>query len=81
MVRNEIEARYAPESNDRFIRVTRGDGSVEYISGEPNDESFSPTEVPWPGIVYSGINTRVERMGSTELLVATVPFVTGTDEI
>src|SRR5208282_1705265 len=44
-VRSEIEARYAPESNDRFVRVTRDHGSDVFISGDPNDHSFSPLEV------------------------------------
>jgi hypothetical protein len=45
-VGNEIETRYAPEANDRFIRVSNGDGTVIYISGEPNDQSFDPKKVP-----------------------------------
>jgi hypothetical protein len=44
-VGKEIEARYAPEANDRFIRVTNGDGTVIYISSEPSDQSFDPKEV------------------------------------
>ena len=31
----EVEALYAPAANDRFIRITRGDGRVLYVSGEP----------------------------------------------
>ena len=42
---NEIKTVYAPEANDRFIRVTRGDGSVLYVSGTPKDLSFDPTGV------------------------------------
>src|SRR3984957_8032869 len=32
----QIETRYAPEANDRFVRVTNSEGKVIYISGEPN---------------------------------------------
>lgn len=43
---HEIEDRFAPEVNDRFIRVTRADGSVLYASGMPKDQSFDPTHLP-----------------------------------
>src|SRR5690348_10856259 len=32
---HDIEDRFAPEVNDRFIRVTRANGSVLYVSGMP----------------------------------------------
>jgi len=43
---HEIEDHYKPEVNDRFIRVTRQDGKVLYISGMPKDQSFDPTHLP-----------------------------------
>ena len=43
---NEIKSLYAPELSNRFIRVTRKDGSVLFISGPPNDQSFDPADVP-----------------------------------
>jgi heavy metal sensor kinase len=47
-----IERFYAPERNGRFIRITRQDGFLVYRSGPPEDQSFSPPEVPltdpWP---------------------------------
>lgn len=43
---HDIEDRFAPEVNDRFIRVTRADGSVLYLSGVPKDQSFDPTHLP-----------------------------------
>jgi len=45
-VAEEIKTFYAPEINDRFIRVSRPDGSVLYLSGAPNDQSFDPRQVP-----------------------------------
>ncbi len=45
-VAGEIKSLYAPESTDRFIRVTRRDGGVIYVSGPPNDQSFDPADVP-----------------------------------
>ena len=41
-----IKTSYAPELNDRFIRVRRPDGSVLYASGQPADRSFDPATVP-----------------------------------
>ncbi len=41
----EIKDLYEPEVNDRFIRVTRADGSIAYVSGPPNDQSFDPTHL------------------------------------
>ena len=77
-VGKEIEARYAPEANDRFIRVTNSDGTVIYISGEPNDQSFAPKEGPQAGRdSFRGVSTRIEHAGSNDLLIATVPFATG----
>lgn len=42
----EIKSLYAPEINDRFIRLCRADGTVVYVSGKPADGSFDPAEVP-----------------------------------
>jgi heavy metal sensor kinase len=42
----EVEELYAPEANERFIRITRGDGHVVYASGPPHDGSFDPATVP-----------------------------------
>jgi heavy metal sensor kinase len=51
-VGEEVEARYAPERNERFVRITRGDGVSLYLSPVPRDQSFEPAtlEPPsWPG--------------------------------
>ena len=79
-VGREIETRYAPEANDRFVRVTNSDGTVIYISGEPNDESFDPEKVPRPARTPSGLSTRLEHAGSNDLLIATLPFSTGQEK-
>jgi heavy metal sensor kinase len=44
-VAGEIKTLYGPEINDRFIRLTRVDGKVIYVSGAPADGSFNPAEV------------------------------------
>jgi signal transduction histidine kinase len=40
-----MERRFAPEAQDRFIRI-RADGRMLYRSGEPADHSFDATRVP-----------------------------------
>jgi heavy metal sensor kinase len=50
-VGQEIQARYAPDLNGRFVRITRSDGSLLYVSGAPKDQTFVPANVPppsWP---------------------------------
>ena len=50
-VGDEIEARYAPSLNDRFVRITRNDGRVLYLSGPLKDGGFTPAALPppvWP---------------------------------
>ena len=43
---DQIKTSYAPELNDRFIRVRRPDGSILYVSGAPGDKAFDPATVP-----------------------------------
>ena len=50
-VGDEIQARYAPDLNGRFVRITRNDGGLLYVSPSPKDQTFVPTELPppsWP---------------------------------
>src|ERR1041384_7395504 len=50
-VGSEIEARYAPGPNDRFVRITRRDGAMLYLSQAPKSQSFDPAALPpplWP---------------------------------
>jgi heavy metal sensor kinase len=50
-VAEEIQARYAPDLNGRFVRITRNDGGLLYMSPPPKDQTFVPTELPppsWP---------------------------------
>ncbi|HVV72753.1 MAG TPA: ATP-binding protein [Verrucomicrobiae bacterium] len=44
----DIEARYAPDVNDRFVRVTRRDGLTLYLSRAPKSQSFDPAALPPP---------------------------------
>ena len=42
----QIRDWYAPEINDRFIRISQAGGKVIYCSGTPGDGSFNPADVP-----------------------------------
>jgi heavy metal sensor kinase len=51
-VGREIEARYAPNANDRFVRISQRDGVLLYLSSPPKSQAFDPATVPppkWPG--------------------------------
>jgi heavy metal sensor kinase len=41
----EIEEHFAPRTTNHFLRVTRGNGSVLYQSGEPENRRFDPSRV------------------------------------
>src|SRR5258708_874211 len=77
-VRSEIEARYAPELNDRFIRVTRDSGFVVYTSGLPNDHSFDPSRIPPPVKLSQDATVVIEsRANHGLLLIAAVSVLSG----
>jgi heavy metal sensor kinase len=76
-VANEIEIRYAPELNDRFIRITRADGTVLYCSRTPADRSFTPSNVPHPLARTVRQAVREEPLrGEAKMLIAAVPHST-----
>ena len=77
-VATEIELRYAPELNDRFIRITRPDGRVLYCSRNPADRSFTPSNVPQPPAqtVRAALHEEPLR-GEAKMLIATIPHSTG----
>jgi heavy metal sensor kinase len=71
----QVESLYAPEINDRFIRVTRLDGSRLYVSGPPKDQSFDPTQVPGQPLFGAGDFSREERLRDHRaLLIGGVHF-------
>ena len=74
-VADQIKTLYAPEINGRYIRVTRADGRVIYVSGMPVDGSFDPTEVaatmPETSVEYS---REIGLPGGKTLLTGVVNF-------
>lgn len=79
-VRDQIEARYAPELNDKFIRITRNNSSLFYLSGSPNDRSFTPEDVPVFASKVVRLRTRREMaLNGDQLLIAALPLQTERD--
>jgi heavy metal sensor kinase len=70
-VASQMKDWYEPEVNDRFICVTRADGTPVYVSGRPADGSFNPQLVP---PVPPGSFQKIQFPGNHTLLVATVDF-------
>jgi hypothetical protein len=71
-VAEEIEARFSPSLNNRFVQIRRADGSVLYRSTEPQDRSFDPAAIPngaWPERVESA--RKVTLPPGVSLLIST----------
>jgi len=75
VVIGEIQSLYAPEVNDRFIRITRGNGSVLYVSGPPKDQSFNPTDLaPLPPMSNQESALTQRLSDNKTLLIAALNF-------
>jgi heavy metal sensor kinase len=71
----EVEKLYSPEASERFIRITRADGHVVYLSGLPKDERYDPAQVP---PASAGEHTRKVRLPEDSFLIAAIT-ATGAD--
>ena len=66
---------YDPEINDSFIRITRADGTVIYVSGPPKDGAFNPAEVPpLPPSSKTEFSHEIKLSGHKTLLDAALHF-------
>jgi heavy metal sensor kinase len=76
-VASEVKDLYEPEINDRFIRITRSDGSLVYVSGAPKDQSFDPTILPvLESTPQKDLSQKVRLSGNKTLLVAALNYRT-----
>jgi heavy metal sensor kinase len=69
-VGEEIQTRYAPDLNDRFVRITAKDGVTMYLSEAPPSQSFDPTALPpprWPSDTESA--REVPLLGGRRMLL------------
>jgi heavy metal sensor kinase len=74
---NEINSWFAPETNDRFIRITRADTSRLYLSSNPRDLSFDAQQVPAYFEKNRDGSVRWQMVPpGNELLIASLPYAT-----
>ncbi|MBV8909422.1 MAG: HAMP domain-containing protein [Gammaproteobacteria bacterium] len=71
-LRSQVDTLYSPQTNDRFIRITRADGELVYVSGAPKYARFDPAKVP--PFAASGAGGR----GSANSSTRKVPMPGGT---
>src|SRR5215510_6866475 len=68
------------EINEHFVRVTRSDGSVLYVSGAPRSGSFDPAGVAAVSGISSQPFTRGAHLpGGGELMITALPFAARDD--
>jgi heavy metal sensor kinase len=74
-VAGEINEHISPKVNDRFVRITRADGDVMYLSDEPESKRFDPSRVP-PLKAQAGQEfLREEHLtADSELMIFALPF-------
>ncbi|HZS07605.1 MAG TPA: heavy metal sensor histidine kinase [Blastocatellia bacterium] len=77
---SEINEHYAPELNNRFVRVTRANGSVLYVSGRPKESHFDPSAVSLPGAPVNQDFVREEHLPGSDLMIYTHPFTERTGQ-
>jgi heavy metal sensor kinase len=70
-LRQQVEALYSPEINQRFIRISRADGRPVYVSGAPRDGGFDPLQVPPAGVARLPW-ARKQPLAGGALLIAAV---------
>ena len=71
----QIKDWYAPESNERFIRISHADGTLVYVSGVPKDGAFDPAEVPVFAPAQETETTRKQKLSShNTLIIASLNF-------
>jgi heavy metal sensor kinase len=74
-VAEEINEHFSPKVNDRFVRITRDDGGVMYLSEEPESKRFDPSRVP-PLKAQAGHESlrEVHLTADSELMIFAMPF-------
>lgn len=74
-VAEEINEHFSPKVNGRFVRITRADGSVMYLSDEPENKRFDPSRVPSLKAQAGQESLREEHLtADSELMIFAMPF-------
>ena len=74
-VASQTKGWFEPEINDRFIRITRADGTLVYVSGAPKDGNFDPAEIPvFQPSAGTEFSHKLRLSGGSTLLVAALTF-------
>jgi heavy metal sensor kinase len=74
-VAEEINEHFSPRVSNRFVRITRADGSVMYLSDEPESKRFDPSRVPPLKAQADRESLREEHLtADSELMIFAMPF-------
>jgi heavy metal sensor kinase len=74
-VAEEINEHFSPKVNGRFVRITRADGGVMYLSDEPESKRFDPSRVPPVNAKFDRESLREEHLtAESELMIFAMPF-------
>jgi len=77
-LRQKVEEVYSPEQNDRFVRISKMDGTVLYVSGHPRENTFNPDLIP-PLLNYTTTITEGMQSLRTSDHLLLVGYVTKLD--
>jgi heavy metal sensor kinase len=69
-VGEEVEVRYTPALNDRFVRIAQRDGAILYLSASPTNQGFDPAALPppiWPDQIEA--SREVPLVGGRKMLL------------
>ncbi len=74
-VASQVNDWFKPADNDCFIRITRADGTLVYVSDAPKDGIFDPSEIPmFPPPAAMESSRKLQLSGGATLLVAALNF-------
>jgi len=74
-VASQTKEWFDPEINGRFIRISRADGTLVYVSGAPKDGSFDPAKVPvFPPAAETEFSRKLKLSSGSTLLIAALNF-------
>jgi heavy metal sensor kinase len=72
---SETVESYQPELNGYFIRISRVEGGIVYVSGPPKDHSFEPSQIPLPTrLEGDSFSTNVEMAHRPRVLIEGIVF-------